>query len=722
MGRFWEKIQARKKAELPVFLPFLLITTRKNIKKIAHYFPQTIDEIITTPIENEELQTRVRSLLQIRKFSSEFNLNYLRLFDNVPLGLYRTTPEGCILEANVTLAEMLGYPDVETLKGIRTVDIYVDLKDRKRWQELIESEGFVRNFEVRLRQQNGSVIWVEENTQVAKDPEGHVLYYEGSLQDITMRKLAEQQVRDSEVKYRTLFESAGDAIFLMRGDRFVECNAKTLTLFGCRREEIIGATPYDFSPPFQPDGRPSKEKAMEKIKLAFTQGPQFFEWEHCRLDKTPFLAEVTLNRLDLAAETLLQAIVRDITDRKQTEARLTESEKKYRELVEHANSIILHWNADGIIKFINEYGLQFFSYSAEELIGRHVVGTIVPPVDSNGRDLRQMIKEICDNPKAFEQNINENVRHNGERVWISWTNKIVTDSEGKVTEILSIGSDITERLRTEEEIRTLNEKLKYYAAELEQRVAERTAELEIAKKRAEEADRIKSAFLATMSHELRTPLNSIIGFTGILLQGLAGPLNEEQTKQLRMVQTSARHLLNLINDVLDISKIESGQLEIGHELVDMRQVIEKVVQSVTPMAEKKGLALKVDIAPEVGEIISDRRRVEQIFLNLLNNAIKFTDQGEVRVESRVSENLVVTSVSDTGIGINPEDMDKLFTPFYQIDTGLTRQYEGTGLGLSICKRLVELLGGEIWVESEGKGRGSTFRFTLPQSRKREREI
>ncbi len=268
-------------------------------------------------------------------------------------------------------------------------------------------------------------------------------------------------------------------------------------------------------------------------------------------------------------------------------------------------------------------------------------------------------------------------------------------------------------LRTRVERQLAEKELRQYQDHLEKLVAERTAELEIAKKRAEEADRVKSAFLATMSHELRTPLNSIIGFTGILLQGLAGPLNEEQTKQLRMVQTSARHLLNLINDVLDISKIEAGQLEIASELVNMRQVIEKTVRSVTPLAEKKGLTLSVEVAPEVGVILSDQRRVEQILLNLLNNAIKFTDQGEVHVDSRVSEGWVVTSVSDTGIGIKPEDMDKIFKPFCQIDTGLTREYEGTGLGLSICKRLVELLGGNIWVESEGRGTGTTFRFKLP---------
>jgi signal transduction histidine kinase len=230
---------------------------------------------------------------------------------------------------------------------------------------------------------------------------------------------------------------------------------------------------------------------------------------------------------------------------------------------------------------------------------------------------------------------------------------------------------------------------------------------------AQEADRLKSAFLASMSHELRTPLNSIIGFTGIMLQSLAGPLNPEQEKQLNMVYDSAKHLLALINDVLDISKIEAGQLEVASELFDIRQAIEKVVRTVTPLAEKKGLALLTRVAPEVGQIVSDRRRVEQILINLLNNAVKFTEQGEVRIACQVDDGWLVTRVVDTGIGIKPEDIGKLFKPFRQIETGLTRRYEGTGLGLSICRRLVEMLGGEIWAESEGEGKGSVFGFTLP---------
>ncbi len=440
-------------------------------------------------------------------------------------------------------------------------------------------------------------------------------------------------------------------------------------------------------------------------------------------EDTQFSLPLWVKGLGLAvAAILLASLVGSTVLRRQVDARtralaaqnaqvvainkaLHDSERKYRELVQNANSIILHIESDGTIAFLNEFGQQFFGYTEEELIGRHLVGTIVPESESTGRDMRPLLDGILANPAAYEHNINENVRRNGERVWIEWTNKAALDDQGRVVGILSIGANVTERIRAEEELHRLN-------AELEQKVAERTADLAAAKERAESADRLKSAFLATMSHELRTPLNSIIGFTGIMLQGLPGPLNEEQTKQLGMVQGSARHLLELINDVLDLSKIEAGQFQIEAEPFDVRAAVDKVTRLVAPMAEKKQLALTSEVSPDVGEMTGDRRRFEQILINILNNAVKFSEEGYVRLECGVDGDELVTRVSDTGIGIRPEDLGQLFNPFQQVDIGLTRNHEGSGLGLSICKKLLEIMGGSITVESEW-GAGSTFTFKLP---------
>jgi PAS domain S-box-containing protein len=237
--------------------------------------------------------------------------------------------------------------------------------------------------------------------------------------------------------------------------------------------------------------------------------------------------------------------------------------------------------------------------------------------------------------------------------------------------------------------------------------------LEEAKEQAEAADRLKSAFLATMSHELRTPLNSIIGFNGILLQQLPGPLNQEQTKQLKMVRKSAQHLLNLINDVLDISKIEAGQVEVFLEVFDLKEMMSEIAESSRPFAKQKGIALHAYVDSEIGMIKSDQQRLSQIVTNLISNAMKFTETGYVRLSCKQLESEITITVEDTGIGIKKEDFPKLFSPFQQVDTGLTRKYEGTGLGLSICKKLTELLGGRIEIEST-PGQGSLFRVIIPR--------
>jgi signal transduction histidine kinase len=268
-------------------------------------------------------------------------------------------------------------------------------------------------------------------------------------------------------------------------------------------------------------------------------------------------------------------------------------------------------------------------------------------------------------------------------------------------------------------LQNVNEKLSVEVEERIQREEElqqTLKELAVAKEQAEVADNLKSAFLATMSHELRTPLNSIIGFTGIILRERVGPLNDEQKKQLNMVRRSSQHLLSLINDVLDISKIEAGQLQLVYENVDLPQTIEKVVQSTRPLADSKGLELGFDISPEIKTITGDVRRVEQILLNLLSNAIKFTEKGSVRIVCEADERNVIVKVTDTGMGIKAEDMETLFKSFRQIDSGISRKYEGTGLGLSISKKLVELMGGKIWVTSVW-GSGSTFAFSLPTERR-----
>ncbi len=537
-------------------------------------------------------------------------------------------------------------------------------------------------------------------------------------------RATEDALRRAHQHLVNVIEFLPDATFVLdETGQVIAWNRACELMTGIPKQDVMGRDDYAQTEPFYSGTRPA---LVDLLDRPLPEGRDGYESLERKGDVV--MAEAFVPHLDEGRGAFLWGaaaplydqegqrrgaieVIRDVTPQKRIEQALRESESKYRELVEHANSIIMRWTSDGRIVFLNEFGQRFFGYSAEEIIGQPVIGTIVPEMDSQGRDLRPLMEQICANPVAFEQNVNQNMRRNGERVWIAWTNRIAQDEQGQVAEILSVGTDITELRRAEDDIRELN-------ASLERRVAERTMELAEARDRAQDADRIKSAFLATMSHELRTPLNSIIGFTGILLQGLAGPLNQEQAKQLGMVQNSARHLLALINDVLDISKIEADQLEVSREPFDLQASIAKVAAIVKPLAEKKGLTLRVMPMPEMGPLWSDPRRVEQVLLNILNNAIKFTDQGSVTLTAEVigatahAPAHVRISVADSGIGIKAENLEKLFQPFRQIDSELSRLHEGTGLGLAICRRLIELLGGTVHVESVW-GRGSTFSFTLP---------
>ncbi|MEO8353374.1 MAG: PAS domain S-box protein, partial [Chthoniobacteraceae bacterium] len=248
---------------------------------------------------------------------------------------------------------------------------------------------------------------------------------------------------------------------------------------------------------------------------------------------------------------------------------------------------------------------------------------------------------------------------------------------------------------------------------LEIKVAERTSDLEAANERLTELDRLKSEFLATMSHELRTPLNSIIGFTGILRQELPGPLNPEQHKQMEMVNRSAKHLLGLINDLLDVSRIESGRIEIARAKFDVREVVNEVLASLSPQANAKSLVLEAQLPAGPLEIISDRQRLFQILLNLATNAVKFTDVGRVSISAQLTDGKLVLAVRDTGIGIKPEGLRHLFEAFRQVDASARRQHEGTGLGLYLSRKLATLLSGTISAESSF-GSGSVFNLELPQ--------
>ncbi|MGE0403695.1 MAG: ATP-binding protein [Kofleriaceae bacterium] len=500
-----------------------------------------------------------------------------------------------------------------------------------------------------------------------------------------------EAARDLERRFATHVIEAMPGVFYLynRQGEFLRWNRNFERVTGYSADEIRAMRPTDF---FVGD---DKHRVSERIEETFEHGEARIEASLCSKDGTLTPHVFTGTRIVLDDVTCLVGVGIDISKRTRAEEALRRSEERYRStlesILEGAQLIGFDWQ----YLYLNEAAAGQNRRPNAELLGKRMQdmwpGIEATPVFA--------LLEQCMLERRPRRGEIEFIFGNGERAWFDV--RVQPVPEG----IFALSIDVTERRRAEDRLRELNEML-------EQRVAERTRDLEAARLQAESADRIKSAFLATMSHELRTPLNSIIGFTGILAQQLAGPLNEEQVKQLGMVRQSARHLLDLINDVLDISKIEAGELEIHRAATDVRQIVVRVLDTLRPAARKKELELTLVAPDNILPVQTDARRVQQILLNLVNNAIKFTDRGAVSVELHIEDAHIRIDVIDSGIGISEKDIPKLFQAFRQVHDGLVRPYDGTGLGLAICRRLVGLLRGEICVEST-VGKGSTFTVRLP---------
>jgi PAS domain S-box-containing protein len=364
---------------------------------------------------------------------------------------------------------------------------------------------------------------------------------------------------------------------------------------------------------------------------------------------------------------------------------LQKTEASYRAIVEDQLDLICRYRADGKLTFVNGAYLRFFGKKRAELIGQRFT---LHELGLPARDFQGELPESA----SFEHELSS---ADGRRITHVWTHRAIKDSDGRVMEFQAVGHDITVRKEAE-------------------------AALVRAKDAAESADRAKSEFLAIVSHEIRTPINGVIGFTKLLRET---PLNSDQRGFVDMISTSGLTLEALISDILDMSKIEAGKIEIDHTPYALRRSVEEVITFFTPKARAAGLTLHTNIDADVPPVVNgDPNRLRQILVNLVGNAIKFTERGHITVtvscgrggnleDNTRREVRLFFGVSDTGIGIPAEKISQLFRPFSQVDTSASRRRGGTGLGLIISKRLCELMGGAISVESEA-GRGSTFRFTI----------
>jgi PAS domain S-box-containing protein len=515
------------------------------------------------------------------------------------------------------------------------------------------------------------------------------------------RRRAQQAMTESERRYRGVVEDQTDLICRFRTDGTLTfVNEAYCRFLGKTREELLGSnflrtlTDEDADIPLNYfESLPDEQPVVSFDQKVLLPGGGIV-WH-----------QYTVRRLlgGEAGSAEFQAVIRDITNRKHSEQALQTSEQKYRSLVSNIPDVLWTANEERDFVYISANVEKVLGYTDEELMrtGSGFWRTKVHPDDYRG--LEEAYRLLFRQRRQFDVEYRIQ-RKDGEWIWLH-DRAIATSIKGGIMCADGILSDITRRKGAEEA-------------------------LQLAKETAEAASRAKSQFLANMSHELRTPLNAIIGFSEVLADKMFGDLNDRQLKYTNNILSSGRHLLQLINDILDLSKIEAGRLELSVTSFEVRKALEDVHAIVKALAAKKRITLVLQTAPELPALCADLPKFKQVMYNLLSNAIKFTPEGgKVTVSAAVEHEStppwlgaiaspggwLVLNVTDTGIGIKPEDQDRIFSQFEQVDSSYARQQQGTGLGLTLTRKLVEAHGGGISLRSNGEGQGSIFTVMLPMA-------
>jgi two-component system sensor histidine kinase/response regulator len=639
----------------------------------------------------------------------EAETKYRSMFENAVEGIFQSTPDGRLLVVNRAYAQMLGYDSPEELMQRVTnigSQIYVDPDRREDFIRLLELNDEVRDFEFEAYRKDGSKIWVLGSAHSVRGPDGKLLYYEGFEMDLTRRKRAEEWLHESNL-LRTLIDNLPDMAFVKDAEgRYVLNNRAHLRSLGAeRQEDVLGKTTFEFNP-HELAVRYSEDETQvvqtgrglfDKEELAIHRDTGEQRWH--LTSKVPLVDSQ-------GKVTGIVGISRDITERKRMEEAIQQERNLLRTVIDNLPDGIYVKDTACRKTVVNLADLRTMRCASEaEALGKTDFEFFPPEVAekfyADDQSVIQTGQPVINREEYFFD-------ADGKKNWLLTTKVPLRDQKGRIIGLVGIGHDITKRKRAEEALRDAHEELAHKNRELQK------------------TSQYKSEFLANMSHEIRTPMNSILGMTELCLET---ELNPEQRHYLNAVYTSAQSLLSLLNDVLDISRIEAGRMELNEAEFVLRTEVGRALKVFGCRAAEKGIELLYYIPPDIpNRLVGDALRLRQVLVNLVGNALKFTERGHVIVranlESQADEKmewkngdsnsprgcLLHFNVSDTGVGIPPEKQGLIFESFTQADSSISRRYGGSGLGLAISSRIIQMMGGKIWLQSE-VGKGTTFHFT-----------
>ncbi|HEU5097573.1 MAG TPA: PAS domain S-box protein [Roseiflexaceae bacterium] len=627
---------------------------------------------------------------------------YRALVEQIPAVIYTAAIDEHSSTSYVSpqIESILGFTPEEWLAD---PNLWLDLVHPDDRPSLLGSIGRARAIEsavpieFRSFTRDGRIVWLRDASRVVRDQDGQPLFMQGITLDITDRKQAESALLEREAYFRALIEHSADAVALLALDGTILYGSPaTSRILGYALSDFVGRNAFDL---ILPDDRAQIAEQLMRI-AQLPEATLSVQARARHADGSWRVLEGTFT--NLLSDPAVRAIVnnyRDITESKRAETALRESERLYRTLASNfPNGAVVLFDHELRFTIADGAGLGDFGLTREAMEGRTVWEVYGP--------------EFAEEPAASYHaalagipQVREISR--GDHTYVVHTLP-VRDEHGEIIAGMLMSQDITERKRIEEAL--IEER-----ALLARRVDERTADLSAANAELARTAMLKDEFLASMSHELRTPLNAVLGLSEALQEDVYGPVNDRQRQTLQHIAESGRHLLELINDILDLAKIGAGRLELNVEPTSIELICQASLRLIKQIAHKRQLSVDLMFDPNVGMLTVDARRLKQILVNLLSNAAKFTPEGGsigLEVVGDVARQVVDLTVWDTGIGIAHDQMSRLFQPFIQLDSRLARQYEGTGLGLALVYRMVEMHGGSVSVSSE-IDRGSRFTVSLP---------